>query len=95
MIKISASLLLLLAWAFPALAQTQVGPQSWSQSILKAPSAMPQSGDAVGFVHNGLTYKCVFGSAGCFSGGGGGTNYLLINTGSALLINTGSHLLIR
>jgi len=84
--KTTASLLLFLGSALPAVAQTQVGPESWPSSILKAPSAMPQSGDVVGFVHNGLTYKCVFGSTGCFSGGSASSTLLIGGDASSCLL---------
>jgi hypothetical protein len=55
---------------FGAHAQAQTGPSTWAQSVMRAPQATPQTGDVVGFVHNGLTFKCVVGTAGCFNGSG-------------------------
>ena len=62
--KIILRILALLA--FLPLPASAAGPTSWSQSIINAPAAAPQTGDLVPFVHNGLTYRCTFGDANCF-----------------------------
>jgi len=69
--------------AFPALAQdSSIRPGQINP--FQCPAGEAASG------YNAITgWTCIA------VGGGGSTNYLLINTGSALLISTGSHLLIQ